>query len=153
MGCPSKKSLTEWTSRKIAGRASVVIILSHCTLAHSQSLDFDAMCKAQAEKEFQKGGWNDTEAWYQNHYNTKLKKCLMLIESRGRLGAQGTKSLTLPDAYEGRVYATYFWVSDKVKKYWEVPPRECTLIPSFSSKRYCETTEEFDEFVAEYLEE
>ena len=35
----------------------------------------------------------------------------------------------------------------------EVPPKECTLVPSFSNKTYCTTEEEFDEFVTQYLEE
>jgi len=144
--------MTESISRKIAGLASVVVSLSLCTLAHSQSLNFDAMCKAQAEKEFRKN-WNEKGASYQNHYNTKLKKCLMLIETLGQVGDQPSISKTLLDAYEGRVYATFYFVADKVKKYWEVPPKECTLVPSFSNKRYCTTEEEFEEFVAQYLEE
>src|SRR5262249_57234516 len=78
-------------------------------LAYSQSLNFDAMCKAQAEKEFRKN-WNEKGASYQNHYNTKLKKCLMLIETLGQVGDQPSISKTLLDAYEGRVYATFYFV-------------------------------------------
>jgi len=51
---------------------AVLLFLSLCTLAHSQSLNLDAMCKAQAEKEFHKT-WNEKEASYTNHYTLGSK--------------------------------------------------------------------------------
>jgi hypothetical protein len=34
-----------------------------------------------------------------------------------------------------------------------VPPTVCELVPSLRNKKYCTTREEFDTFVAEYMEE
>ena len=56
------------------------------------------------------------------------------------------------DAFEQRTYASYFWAADAVKKYWEVPPKVCELIPSFREKRSCSSDDEFEEFVATYME-
>jgi hypothetical protein len=44
-------------------------------------------------------------------------------------------------------------ISRENKKYWDVPPSECELIPTLREKRTCATREEFDAFVAEYMEE
>jgi hypothetical protein len=59
----------------------------------------------------------------------------------------------LTDPFDQRVYAAYAWKADAVKKYWEVPPVICELIPSHSEKRNCTSDEEFEAFVAPYLEE
>jgi hypothetical protein len=59
------------------------------------------------------------------------------------------------DAYENREYASYFWIPDPrgVKKYWEMPPNSCELTPSIREKRFCTSEEEYDEFVAGYMEQ
>jgi hypothetical protein len=139
-----------------------MIIISCTTLAHSQSLDFQAMCATQSRKVFQEyenefkagaGKMYTVSSDYQSHYNTKLNKCLLLIEATRMLGDQTSTSVYLSDAYERRIYANYLWISKKDKKYWEVPPTECELVPSLRNKQNCTTREEFDAFVAEYLEE
>jgi hypothetical protein len=83
---------------------------------------------------------------YQSHYFTKTGKCLVLVETSDMLA--GAISTT-----EGRPYATYVWMSQKDKKYWEVPPTACELSPSLREKKQCKTREEFDAFVAGYMEE
>jgi hypothetical protein len=139
-------------------------IVSCATLAHSQTLDFQAMCATQARKAFQeweiertkveeKFGGTDVLSDYQSHYNTKLKKCLILIQATSMRGNQFSTSVHLSDAYERRIYASYIWISEQGKKYWEVPPTSCELIPSLRQKKSCTTREEFDNFVAQYMEE
>jgi hypothetical protein len=153
-------------SEDMRGRIILAIIgiVSCATLAHSQTLDFQAMCATQARKAFQeweiertksekKFGGTDVSSDYQSHYNTKLKKCLILIEATSMLGDQASTSVDLSDAYERRIYASYLWISKQGKKYWEVPPSSCELIPSLRQKTSCTTREEFDDFVAQYMEE
>jgi hypothetical protein len=89
---------------------------------------------------------------YSSHYNTKHQKCLMLIEATHQLGPTTSTTVLLTDAYERRTYAVYVWMSRTDKKYWEVPPTSCELIPSSREKRNCATHEEFDDFVAGYME-
>jgi hypothetical protein len=133
--------------------------------AHAQTLDQQERCAMEAKRSFQEiqahdlaeqkqVGGQRTSADYQSHYNTKTGKCLMLVETTDML-AGGTSSTTayLMDANERRQYATYLWMSRKDKKYWEVPPTVCELDPSLREKQTCKTREEFDGFVAGYLEE
>jgi hypothetical protein len=150
-------------------RACIVVlattwVISGNTLGHAQSLDFQAMCATQARKAFQE--WEQefrsgalgkmyvtVSSDYQTHYNTKLQKCLMLIEATRMLGNQSSTSAILTDAYERRIYASYLWISRENTKYWEVSPTNCELVLSLRQKKYCTTREEFDAFVADYMEE
>ena len=58
----------------------------------------------------------------------------------------------LLDAYEGRTYAEYLWGEKQGKKYWEVPPIFCRLIPSSGQEQSCNSEEEYKAFVARYTE-
>ena len=59
-----------------------------------------------------------TTSDYQSHYNTKLGKCLMLIEATRSFGKEISNSKLLTDAFERRVYAYYLWTSKEGKNYW-----------------------------------
>ena len=133
------------------GRLSAVFATLIFTVsAYAQPLDLQATCAAQARKafnEFEREWKNDPAGKafktlstdYQSHYNTKLEKCLMLITM---MGNQSQTSVYLSDAYERRIYAKYL-----------VPPITCELIPSLPEKKHCNSREEFDAFVAGYMEE
>jgi hypothetical protein len=149
-----------------------IIAASLARPACAQTLDDQERCATQAEKAFQTWKREDRAegervgsslvfADYSSHYNTKLQKCLMLVEAQHQLGhlTQASPSgptfsttAALTDAYERRTYAVYVWMSRPDKKYWEVPPTSCELIPTPREKRNCATREEFDDFVARYLE-
>jgi hypothetical protein len=45
------------------------------------------------------------------------------------------------------------WQSHPTKKYWDQPPIACELVPNYKDKKNCSTREEFDAFVASYMEE
>jgi hypothetical protein len=145
--------------------ATALVGLFIASAAHAQTLDQQERCAMEAKRSFQEieakdlaqgkaVGVSQIESNYQSHYNTKMGKCLMLVEKSSMLGA-GNSSTTahLIDANEQRPYATYVWISRKDKKYWDVPPAACELDPSMREKRTCKTREEFDAFVAGYLEE
>ncbi len=143
-----------------------VVLLAIAIPARSQTLDDQERCASQARKAFQewkneskKGpGANLVETLssdYESHYNTKIKKCLILIEGSSTLASgKGniSTSATLMDAYERHVYAYYLWISSPTKKYWEVPPMDCELISTFQEKKNCANRDEFDAFVAGYME-
>jgi hypothetical protein len=146
--------------------ATVLSAVAFGPIARAQSLDQQEQCSQQAkhayaEQEAQNRA--DTQEMglktvrmsgdYQSHYNVKLGKCLMLIERRDIVGSQFTTTAYVIDANERRQYATYVWMSRDGKKYWEVPPMACELNPSLREKRPCKTRDEFDEFVALYMEE
>jgi hypothetical protein len=131
--------------------------------AHSQTLDQQERCAQQARRAFQqiraeakiadkKFGTHEMSSDYQSHYNTKIGKCLMFVESMASVGEEMSTTAYLIDANERRQYAYYLWMTKKDKKYWEVPPSSCELTQSFKEKKSCTSREEFDEFVAGYME-
>jgi hypothetical protein len=146
--------------------AFVLLLLAGIAPAHSQSLDDQERCATQARRAFveweadaKKGPGADRfevlSMDYESHFNLKMKKCLMLIESTSAMkisNGNTSTSATLMDAFERHVYASYIWISHPTKKYWEVPPADCELIPSLTEKKNCASREEFDAFVASYLE-
>ena len=77
----------------------------------------------------------------------------MLIEGGSRVGKEFSNSRLLMDAFERRVYAYYLWISKEGKKFWEVGPADCELTPSLRETKYCNSEEEFKDFVANYMEE
>jgi len=138
--------------------AAIGLCLMSWGLAHAQSLERQDICAVQARKayqEWQQDEWNQTRvrgvsrvsSEYRSHYNIKLQKCLILIELTSMVDKSTANSAILMDAYERRPYASYLSFSDKPT------PMSCELIPSLQQKKYCSTREEFDAFVASYLEE
>jgi hypothetical protein len=76
----------------------------------------------------------------------------MLVTREYGFGGKSSTSKNLYDAIERRFYAAYLWTSRADKKYWEVPPMVCELTPSHGEKKYCKSEDEFNAFVAEYME-
>ena len=141
------------------------------TLAHSQSLDLQERCASLARKTFEDFeneakanqsnllGTKISGADYQTHYNTKLKKCMILIAQSLDFSAVGTASNLwfLEDAIERRGFATYsegkLVDPELAKQTGQRNLQICELTPSGRQKTLCKTREEFDAFVAEYMEE
>ena len=146
--------------RRVVGLA-IIGVISCITVARSQPLNSQAMCATQAKKAFEewladnKGplSGNMLSSDYYSHYNTKLGKCLMLIEATRSFGKEISNSKLLTDAFERRVYAYYLWTSKEGKKYWGVGPEDCELALSLRQTKHCTSEEEFKAFVADYMEE
>jgi hypothetical protein len=121
--------------------------------ASAQSLEQQGICAKQAkialqeyEDAIKKASPNTRQhSDYQSHYNTKLNKCLIKIESTFFDSGHITTSALLMDAFEQRVYASYIWASPQVNS--------CDLVPNSQDKRTCSSKDEFDAFVAKYMEE
>jgi hypothetical protein len=139
----------------------VLCLLLTATTASAQSLEQQGVCAKQAKIAFDE--WNADYTTnklpkpvtidYQSHYNTKLNKCLIYIEATQPAGQGFLTTAVLMDAFERRVYASYAWSTRPNKKYWEVPPTNSDLIPTSQDKRTCTSKDEFDAFVAKYMEE
>lgn len=131
------------------------VLLAGAIPARSQTLDDQERCAAQAKRAFEKyqvavqKHKKAASIEYESHYNTKIGKCFMLGQNQGPNGA---RSAWLLDAYEGRRYAFYFWVPIEVEKYSEIPPAVCELRPSRLERKTCADRNEFDDFVADYME-
>ena len=139
---------------------TLICTIACANVARSQSLDLQERCASQARKAFQElendfktesadktlGTVHGTNN-YQSHYNTKLKRCLMLINRSDYFSAVGTQSNQwfLVDANERRFYATY-GESKLEPGRTEAHPPTCELTPSIRQKTLCKTREEFDGF-------
>ena len=140
-------------------------ILTSGTLSRSQSIDVQEKCASQAQMSYQEseregrehstrlGAFFTGSSKYRSHYNTRLQKCLMLIDQTQTLGNRVSAGATLTDADARHVYAIYIWISRENKNHSEVPPIVCELIPPESDRRNCTSRNEFDAFVAVYMDE
>jgi hypothetical protein len=98
---------------------------------------------------------------YQSHYNTKLNRCLMLTTDLHALQDDNVEVVTLVDANERRKYATYQEMQshEAVAKDLQTGTKtsgkvlSCKLAPSIRHETTCKNREEFEAFVAKYMEE
>jgi|SRR5580704_3788174 hypothetical protein len=119
------------------------------------TLELQEKCAKQAREEFNVDGWEKEKlAGFSNHYNVALNKCFILIENTDTKTTPGTiwTNKTLTDAFEGKVYGEYMWHSDKVKKYWEVPPVRCKVTTLSGEEQNCASSGEFDALLRQYME-
>ena len=119
-------------------------------------------CAPQARKAFQELENEDdpsSEGWqvlgeqqhsgtYQSHYDTKLKRCLMLTTDLHALQDDNVEVVTLVDANERRKYATYQEMQSTSGKVLS-----CKLTPSIRHETTCKNRGEFEAFVAKSMEE
>jgi hypothetical protein len=118
----------------------------------SAPLEYQGKCADQANKFFRDGGFKlDEMAGYENHFNTKLNKCFVLIQNTDARNPQIIWThKSLYDAFEGKAYGQYAWHTMKDKKYWEVPPVMCKVwLPG--EERICKSDDEFDELIKAYM--
>jgi hypothetical protein len=121
----------------------------------SALFDREEKCAKQARDNFRSDGWEKhAMAVFTNHFNSKFNKCYMEIQDTDSKSTPGTiiTSTTLSDAFEGKVYGTYIWASDKTKKYWQVPPLECDVTLPNGEKKVCHSSDEFDNLIKVYME-
>lgn len=92
-------------------------------------------------------GYQTISFEWQNHFNTKIKRCLILatrVTSSGDV-TQTTKKLY--DAFERRDYGGYLLSTSSAT------PLFCELPTNDGQKRFCKSQKEFDAVAAEYMEQ
>ena len=94
---------------------------------------------------------DDTSTTFQNHYNVRLRRCLMTIESTSYKPPKPVTTKTLIDTDERKVFGNYAWVASTTKKYWDQPPIQCVLSPPDRPESTCHSTDEYDAFVTDLL--
>jgi hypothetical protein len=127
------------------------------------------MCADQARKAFNESDAskpiNDKKfrrvspAEYTSHYDAKANVCYIMVHESNILddakGNANSKIISISkivyDAFEGRVYANYLWMSEKGKKFWEVAPMECNVKPRGQDEITCKSSEEFDRLVDKHF--
>jgi len=131
-------------------------------VSRNATLDLQEKCATQARIEFDSEGWDKptlqraaTSATFVNHYNTKVNKCFIQVDSTDDKTAPGETFLgtSISDAFEGKNYAQYDWKVDKTKKYWEVPPFYCKVTPLSGEPITCHSDGEFKQLIKQFMEQ
>jgi len=121
----------------------------------SDNLELQEKCARQAAAIFKADGWEKEQmAGFENHYNEKMNRCFILEENTDAKTTPGrvSNSRTLLDAFERKTLASYFWMSEKNKQFWEVPPFQCEVTIPSGEKTVCKSSDEFYELVKVYMQ-
>jgi hypothetical protein len=119
------------------------------TASEATVLDLQEKCAKQAREMFKADGWDKQPlAGFGNHYNAAMNKCFVVIENTS-LDTSGVETITkiLLDAFEGSAYGQYIWFSNKVK------PFLCYALLASREKKLCQSKDEFDEMLRNYMGE
>ena len=139
----------------IAAIACMIAVVLHPT-ANAQSPDPQQQCSTDAKRVFEdlrrtydaevRGlqlkvdvGLND----YRHYYNSKLKRCLLLVNKNTTMVDDLSHTSYLIDT-DRRMYAVYMETNRQMQS--------CTLIQSVRQTAACKSRDEFDAFVSQYLE-
>jgi hypothetical protein len=134
----------------------LILVGTFVSGALAQSLSQQAQCAAQARVTARE----DNNKWelenkqvglpyrtvsfdYQSHYNAKMNRCFLMTTRTMMFGDKIYTLKNLSDAFERRDYALFTSGN----------PQFCQLLPSIGQEKCCTTQEEFDAFVAGYMEE
>lgn len=82
-------------------------VVMYVTKPNSISLNSQTQCAEAANKYFIARGYSENVASYQNHYNSKLNKCFVLITTRQDVSNNFFSAIDMFDALEGKHYAAY----------------------------------------------
>ena len=134
-------------------RLGVLCLLLIASGASAQSLEEQAICTKQAKVVFEEHtaghtGKDNITNDYQSHYNPKLYRCFITVEMHERKGHEFFVEALLMDAFERHVYAVYVGVSREGKE-----STTCDLAPPSEEQTHCSSKDEYDAFVAKYMEE
>jgi hypothetical protein len=119
------------------------------------NLDSQAKCAQQARAAFVLEGWSkDSSASFTNHYQLGTNKCFMETTSMDLKTKPYVPNSyrSVSDAFEGKVYAEYYWRNDKGKKYWEVEPFQCEITTLTGEKTVCKSTQEYERLIKQFME-
>jgi hypothetical protein len=139
----------------IAAVACTIAVVLH-TIANAQSPDPQQQCSTEAKRAFEElrreydgevrglqlkvdVGLND----YRHYYNSKLKRCLLLVNKNSTMVDELSHTSYLIDI-DRRMYAVYMETNGQVQS--------CTLIQSVRQTTACKSRDEFDAFVSQYME-
>lgn len=119
----------------------------------SRAVDFDlqARCAKQASDVWKTGGWDRKKlATYSSHYNDKLQKCFMRIDTSTEESGADVTFETVMDAFESKGYAEFIWKVDHNSG--DSKSMRCSAILPTGEAITCTSPEEFDALVKQYME-
>jgi len=121
--------------------------------SQSKAADFDVQekCAKQALEVWKAGGWDRKKlATYSNHYNEKLQKCFIRIDTATEESGADVTFETVMDAFESKGYAEFIWKVDH--KSGDSKSMRCSAILPSGEAITCTSPDEFDALVKQYME-
>jgi hypothetical protein len=125
--------------------------------ARQATLAQQKMCADQAQRSFNESAFSepkktDTESYeYTSHYDAAANVCYIMVHGAPTGRGALSSSDVVYDAFEGRVYANYIWINTENKKYWEVPPTECSVKPRGGDEIICRSSDEFETLIDKHF--
>jgi len=145
-----------WHLPNIVAVLAITVVIANSMVA-AQSSDQQAKCATQAETAFDELTHEYTavleslsipyEITYNNyraHYSTRLNRCLFLVRKTVSVMRNSSDISYLLDASNRNMYALYVDTDGKMES--------CSLIRSVRQTKTCKGRDEFDVFVAQYME-
>ena len=139
----------------LRAQSDVVEKLTAKLEAKARDFSLQEKCAKQARVEFERWGYaKEAFADLTNHYNERLNKCFLALETRSADKSGSYINKFLADAYEGKQYAEYSWFnpSGSGQKFWEVAPDSCKVTMQSGQEITCKSSEEYDELIKFYME-
>jgi hypothetical protein len=147
-------------STRIASLITIAVVASTTAVvlstANAQLPDPQQRCSTEAKRAFEELRREyDTEVKglqlkvdvglneYRHYYNSKLKRCLLLVNKNSTMVDETSHTSYLIDT-DRRMYAVYIETNGQVQS--------CTLIQSARQTTACKSRDEFDAFVSQYIE-
>ena len=87
-----------------------------------------------------------------NHYNAGLNKCFVETRTVSLAFGNRSESKILTDAFEGKDYGSYIFVSKPNEADWQVTPTECKVTLPSGEETICHSSDEFDALVKQYIQ-
>ena len=126
--------------------------------SQTASLELQEKCSKQARSDFEEYGWKkEAFASFTNHYNEKMNKCFILIQSAtpSSNSRDGTISINkyLFDAFEEKQYGSYScWEFRHQKDQKKDQIVDCKATLPSGQEQVCRSSYEFDEIVKLYMQ-
>jgi len=150
--------MTQLGSAFVAAAAVFITsTMTACSAAQAQSSDRQARCAVEAEAAFENlkreyGNvlqslnvpFHITANDYQAHYSGKIGRCLLLVRKAASVLYASSDMAYLIDAGSRQMCALYIDIDGKIDT--------CALIPRIADTRICKGRDEFEAFVAAYME-
>jgi hypothetical protein len=115
------------------------------------SLELQEKCAKQSQ-EFLSQFENSDLHEAVNHYNVRLNKCFIETRRVKFMLGNHTVSEVLSDAFEGKDYGSYIFVSKPDVADYLVTPVECNVTLPSGEVKNCNSSDEFDVLVKQYME-
>lgn len=120
--------------------------------AKAASLVVQGKCAEQARRMFVSLGYREGGmAAYENHYHTKLNKCMVLLENQQVSQKTIYTFKFVMDAFENKNVGEYIWHTVEDKQYLEVPPMKCNVLALSGEMQTCQSEDEFRTLAAAYM--